>query len=78
MTITAQMTTTVATSIATALTWIVDRNAAYRQAHKLQSASHAQLKDMGMTRAEADTAFYTRSRGHRHVDQPRIVLTGGL
>jgi uncharacterized protein YjiS (DUF1127 family) len=76
------MTRTIPASIATALIaaldWIATRDAAYRQARRLARCCDARLADMGLTRAEADAAFYSQIRGNRPVDQTRAVLTGGI
>lgn len=43
-----------------ALHWIVEQNANYRASHKLRSMADERLKDMGISREDADTAFYKR------------------
>lgn len=50
-----------------ALNWLADRDAAYRASHKLRDQPDERLDDMGITREQADTAFYTH--GSRRVDQ---------
>jgi len=50
-----------------ALNWLADRDAMHRAAHDLRNMPDEQLKDMGITREEADTNFYRQ--GSRRIDQ---------
>ncbi|WP_137700281.1 hypothetical protein [Marimonas lutisalis] len=50
-----------------ALNWLADRNAAYRASHKLRNMPDERLDDMGITRDEANAAFY--HRGSRKADR---------
>lgn len=49
------------------LNWLADRDARYREAHKLRNMSTERLEDVGITREEANRAFY--QRGSRRADQ---------
>ena len=40
------------------LNWIVEANRQYREKQKLQKMPDERLADMGLTRKEANTAFY--------------------
>tara|TARA_R110002051_G_scaffold129972_2_gene203724 strand:+ start:5739 stop:5942 length:204 start_codon:yes stop_codon:yes gene_type:complete len=40
--------------------WLLKLDADYRQADKLNKTSEDQLRDMGLTRKQADTVFYGR------------------
>jgi uncharacterized protein YjiS (DUF1127 family) len=46
---------------------LADRDAAYRASHKLRAMPDERLDDMGMTREDANTAFY--ARGSRRADE---------
>ena len=72
------MTTQIATAFTAALTWIIARDAEFRAARKLKAASPDRLKDMGMTRAQANAAFYSHAGGSRPSGPARAVLTGGI
>lgn len=48
------------------LNWIARKDAAYREAQKLSRMSDERLDDMGMTREQANAAFY--ARGSRRAD----------
>ena len=54
------------------LTMIVKADARYRQASKLNAASDENLADMGLTRSQADAAFYGRYRSREAKDQPKF------
>lgn len=40
--------------------WLLRLEADYREADKLKKADDTRLQDMGLTRKQADTAFYGR------------------
>ena len=44
------------------LAWLIQSDAAYRDAHKLASAPQHRLDDMGIGRSEADAGFLRRFR----------------
>ncbi len=39
--------------------WLLNLDRAYREAQQLKSTADHHLKDMGITRREADASFYT-------------------
>ncbi len=47
------------------LQWLLRHDAAYREAQELKRTEDHHLADMGITRDEADTAFYSRFGQHR-------------
>ncbi len=46
--------------------WLLRLEAAYREAGQLKKTEGHVLDDMGMTRKQADTAFYQRFGQNRH------------
>jgi uncharacterized protein YjiS (DUF1127 family) len=58
-----------------ALNWLADRNASYRQAIELRGKTDERLADMGITREQANQAFYQRF-GNKVADREPMVLTG--
>lgn len=52
---------------------VLDADARYRQAHKLRNLPDERLQDMGISRQEANVAFYARY-GNRPADQVRMPL----
>ncbi len=55
---TAQSPRSFAWSFKDLMNWVVEKDQTYRQARKLADMPDERLKDMGMTRRDADTAFY--------------------
>ena len=58
------------------LNWIAAKDAGYRQATKLRGQPDERLKDMGITRQQADQGFYSKY-GNKSADQDPIVLIRG-
>ncbi len=58
------------------LNWVADRDANYRQAINLRNASDEKLADLGLTRQQANHAFYARYR-NRIADREPIILRAG-
>lgn len=46
--------------------WLLRFERAYREAQQLKSTENHHLKDMGITRREADAVFLTRYSQNRH------------
>ncbi len=47
--------------------WLLDLDRAYREARQMKSTAEHHLKDMGITRREADASFhtlYSKNRWH--------------
>ena len=72
------MTTQIATAFTAALTWIIACDTEFRSAREHQAASPGRLKDMGMTRAQANAAFYSHAGGSRPSGSARALLTGAI
>jgi len=48
------------------ITWFVRLDASFREASQLKDTEARNLKDMGITREQADTAFYRQFSENRH------------
>ncbi|MBL4872363.1 MAG: hypothetical protein JKY41_02945 [Rhodobacteraceae bacterium] len=48
------------------ITWFVRLDASFREANQLKNTKARNLKDMGITRKQADTAFYRQFAETRH------------
>jgi len=57
-----------------ALNWLAERDRGYREAIKLRQMPKERLDDMGITRKQANTAYYKRF-ANRAPDQSPPVLT---
>ena len=57
------------------LNWFAALDYGYRQAHKLSTLSDERLTDIGVSRAEADAAFYRKNQLRDAKHQP-IKLSG--
>ncbi|MGR3292318.1 MAG: hypothetical protein ACU0C9_14180 [Paracoccaceae bacterium] len=59
-------TATAPTAVFNPFNWLVRLEAAFRQAEQLKSTEDHHLRDMGITRKQADAVFYGRFGQHRY------------
>ena len=59
------------------LNWIAEKDAIYRQATKLRNTPDERLADMGLTRQQANRAFFARY-GHESADRQPMILRAGF
>lgn len=58
------------------LNWIAEKDEHHRQIIKLRKQHDDRLKDLGLTRRQADQGFYQRF-GNKSADQHTIILRNG-
>lgn len=58
-----------------ALNWLADRDAAYRASRKLRNMPDERLEDMGISREEANAAFYTQGSRRADTTAKPVTLT---
>lgn len=58
-----------------ALNWLADRDAAYRASHKLRNMPDERLEDIGITREDANAAFYQRGSHQADANATPVTLT---
>ena len=63
-------------SLRALLSFLQERDRRYRDARKLARMSDDRLKDMGISRAKANSSFY-QARGNRPADDASIPLQWG-